>query len=383
MNLVKRSFEKIDLFFYFFSIFCLPLSIKLSSKFLFLSLVLGSLKSIYSKNFNWFSKQNPITFIYSIFLVFICVQGIVFLGYESFFKLFERYYAPYLIFILAPLFYRDFSKIRYIPKIFISGVFFVFFLIITKSIIQLDLYDRTKVLEVFDIHHLYISLYILFAINYLLANIFLSEIKGDSKIKIILIFILGAFLFLFKSKAAIVIALFLLVYYSISKIRWNTIRLTIATVFFVLLIVVFNSFFLRIYISALDFRSKIWGVAIECVLQRPVFGYGSFSEHGLLNNGHFINGNYDFLDSDLNTHNQFLTFLLKFGLIGLTLTVSTFVIPLFRMKTKLKMEYMGFLILVFSMAFIESLFNRHHGIVFCTVFLYYYNTKAQMDSLCI
>ena len=94
----------------------------------------------------------------------------------------------------------------------------------------------------------------------------------------------------------------------------------------------------------------------------------------MLNKRHFINGDYYFLDSNLNTHNQSLTFLLKFGLMGFLLMLSSWLYPILRTDSNTKKEIYGFLFLMFSMMLIESMYNRHHGIVFITVLLYYYSS---------
>ena len=178
----------------------------------------------------------------------------------------------------------------------------------------------------------------------------------------------------FKSKAALVILVILFAYYLVTMVRWNKVRAILFLAVSAVLIWIFKSLFLKIYLQAIDFRGRIWSVAVDLIKQKPLFGYGGSNEHYVINRAHFINGNYDFLDSHLNAHNQYLTFLLKFGLIGLALIISAFILPLNKMKDSLKKEYIGFLILVGLMAFIESFYNRHHGIVFCTIFLFYYNT---------
>lgn len=378
MNFVKPYLKQLDILFFYLSIFTLTQSIKLSSKFLFIALGLGILKSIYAKNFQWFRKQKKIIRIYGVFFVYIICQGILIDGYSTFFQYFVKDYAPYIIFLLIPIFYVDIEKVNYIPKVFIAGILFTFSLIVIKSIFQLEFYDRTQVLDEYGLHHLYISLYILFAINYLIANLSINKLNRRIIATVVLLLILGLFLMFFRSKAAIVISILLIGYYMFIKVKWTKIKIGLVLITFIGLIIVFKINFLDIYQNAIDFRSRIWDVALELIYEKPFYGGGA-NEHLLLNRRHFLLGNYDFLDSNLNTHNQYLTFLIKFGFMGLMLIILPFMIPLFKIKKQLRIEYIGFLVLVGLMAFIESIYNRHHGIVFCTVFLYYYNAKHQTN----
>jgi O-antigen ligase len=374
---LKFWFNQLDYLFFCLSIFTLTQSIKLSSKFLFIALALALLKSLYKRDFKWVKNQKQILIVNAIFFGYICLQGIFIDGFKVFANSFVRQYAPYIILILLPIFYSDNTKVNNIPKVLIAGMFFTFILIIGLSIFQMDFYNRDKVLEVFDLHHLYISLYILFAINHILHQISGQHHRISVVRSYLMLFVLSVFLILFKSKSAIVIGLFLFIYHFFSKFKLSKLAIVLLSSICLGTLVIFKNIFYNIYLDALDFRLRIWSAALEIISKKPLFGYGSSNEQILLNKQHFINGNYDFLDSELNTHNQLLTFILKFGLIGLSLIIISYIIPFRRMKTNLRKEYIGFLILFFLMAFIESLYNRHHGIVFCSVILYYYNIKSK------
>lgn len=380
MNRLIPYLKQIDILFFYLSIFTLTQSIKLSSKFLFIALALGLIKSIYTKNFSWFRKQKAVLLIYSIFLIYIFTQGIIIDGFLTFFQSFEKYYAPYLIFLLLPIFFQDDNKVKYLPKILIAGILFTGLLILIKSLIQLEFYDRSQVLATFKLHHLYVSLYVLFTINYLLSNILKIREKKQQLYRLGLVILLSLVLVFFKSKAAIAILFLLFGYHALSLIKWNFKKIVAFAMSIGIILTVFSKFFLELYMRAIDFRGRIWSTGVDLIQQAPFFGYGGSKEHYVINRAHFINGNYDFLDRNLNSHNQYLTFLIKFGLIGLVLILSSYLTPIFRMKKQLKKEYIGFLILMGLMVFIESFYNRHHGIVFCTIFLFYYNSIVQINK---
>ncbi|GGZ89234.1 O-antigen ligase family protein [Algibacter mikhailovii] len=374
MKLVKSSIIQIDFLIFCASIATLSLSIKLSSKLLFIALSLGIIKSIINRDFKWILAQKKLLVIYIFFFIYICIQGVFIDGLNSFFLSFDRSYAPYLVFLLAPVFYFDSNRIKVLPKIFIAGLFFTFLLILINSILHFEVYDRSIVQELFDIHHLYMSLYILFSINYLLVRLFRIEDKKEFVLILIMLVILVSFLGFFKSKAAMIILILLLAYHTMNRIKWNAIKKVIILSLLFILIVFFKNFLLDLYLRAFDFRLRIWSAATEMISQNIIFGYGSLNEYLQLNIAHFLHGNYEFLDFNYNAHNQYLSFLLKFGLIGLLLILMSFGIPFFKNIKLLKKEYIGFLIIVGLMCFIESIYNRHHGIVLCTLMLYYYNT---------
>lgn len=379
MKFIKVIANKIDFFIFCASVFTLSQSIKLSSKLLFTALALGVIKTVYNKDYRFLSQHKILIVIYCVFFVFICIQGVYIDGFKGFFSAFEKDYAPYLVFLLMPFLYRDEKQVKILPQVFIAGLFFTFFLIIGMSIIQLEFYNRTKVLKEFDLHHLYISLYILFAINYLLIRLSGKKLKKTNALIFLMLIVLAAFLMFFKSKAAIVIFFVLLVYHAIERIKSKTYARILMLLGGFIFIAIFNNWFLELYLKALDFRVRIWSEATKTISQSIVFGHGASNEYFQLNTAHFLEGDYDFLDSNYNAHNQYLSFLIRFGIAGLLLILASYVIPYTKIKDCFKKEYIGFLIIVSLMAFIESLFNRHHGIVFCTAMLYYYNTKSKNE----
>lgn len=380
MNLIKNIFKEIEIVFFYLSVFTLTQSIKVSSKLLFVALIIGLLKSIFAKDFSWYFNQKRIINVFIIFFIYICFQGVFIDGIDIFFKNFERGYAPYIIFIFTPLFFKKSNITELLPKVFIAGLLFTIFLILIYSVYENQIYNRSLVLQTFKIHHLYFSLYLLFGIYYLISNF---KKNRPLKIKflmggITLLFIM--FLLFFKSKAAIFVLTLIISYYSLIKLKLNKLIILLLSISFIILIVIFNQYFLELYLKAIDFRSRIWIEGVQLIRENPVFGYGTLNEHLRLNENHFLSGNYDFLDSYYNSHNQYLTFLIKFGFIGLALIATTFILPFFKLKNKLKEEYFMFLLIVGFMALIESIYNRHHGIVFCTIFLYYYSSLSNLEN---
>lgn len=374
MNLVNKKIgsflSRVDYIFFGLSLFTLTLSIKLSSKFLLSAIILGLFKALKRNNFKWFFKHNPITYIYSIFVLYLLIQGVFIEGSIFFSQAFERYYAPYFTLVLIPIFFQHPEQVRYIPAIIALGLFSTFLLIICFSIIEFQVFNREQVLEVFDIHHLYISLNILFTINHLLFAKNQLQLLSRKPAKFFILSALYLALVFFKSKAAIAVGALLLLFYFIKSLKSN--RFSIIILLAIALLVIFNTFFVELYKDALDFRSRIWVTSMDLIFQNSLFGFGNSQEIQVLNQQHFFNGDYYLLDSNLNAHNQIITFTLKFGLIGCILMLYPFAYLFVSIKQKINFELLGFLFLLFSMMLIESMYNRHHGITFVTTALYYY-----------
>ena len=324
-ELKKIIYKRVDFTFFIISVFILPISIKWSSKLLFIALALGIIRSIYKSDFSWFYKHRRIITCYIIFVSYIFLQGLFIEGYEVFFKKFDKAVAPYLVFILVPVFFIEKEFVKIIPKVFIAGLFFLFLLILCNSFLDSSFYSRERVLEVFDIHHLYASLYILFAINYILSRLLKKQNIFNTTTSLICLVILTVFLFIFKRKAAIVVYIVLLIFYAFKSLNLSRIKFLIVLSLGLVISLIFSKYLIDLYLDALNFRLKIWSAAVESFWKNPFTGYGTLNEYKTLNYQHFLNTDFAFLDSNFNSHNQYLTLLLKFGILGLVFFSLPFV----------------------------------------------------------
>ena len=137
-NKTKTHFLKeLDALIFYSSIFILPVSIKWSSKLLFISFILGLIKSIYRKDFSWYKTHKLTITIFLVFLLYIILQSVLVDGFDLFYKKFDRGFAPYLVFLFTPIFFNKQDQNEIAPKALIFGLFFLFILII-----YLCLYNR-------------------------------------------------------------------------------------------------------------------------------------------------------------------------------------------------------------------------------------------------
>jgi O-antigen ligase len=121
-------------------------------------------------------------------------------------------------------------------------------------------------------------------------------------------------------------------------------------------------------INKLDLRMAILTIGFDLFKESPVIGYGTGDIKDVLINGYkeanFLKG----YDRKYNCHNQFLQFLLAFGIIGLLVFLVSLVYPMFFAFFKKNYLYV-FLILILSFNFLfESMLETKAGVEFYAFF---------------
>jgi O-antigen ligase len=149
-------------------------------------------------------------------------------------------------------------------------------------------------------------------------------------------------------------------------------------------IILFNQKLNTSYKNAVDFRLEIWHQSVKSIKENLFFGDLKMQEKDLLNEKHYLNGRYDLMNSDLNSHNQYLSILLKFGIIGfliLTLYILNLIEALNKATSKDTVKsVLGFSAIILIVFYIENILDRHHGIVFVSVFYNYYLVAIQNET---
>lgn len=115
-------------------------------------------------------------------------------------------------------------------------------------------------------------------------------------------------------------------------------------------------------------RMKRWSLATELIMKSPVFGYGNGSEKYLLKENYFKNKFYKSYLLELNAHNQYLSFLINTGIIGLFLYLY---ILYFGFSTAVKRKdfiLISFLILIGIVSVSENILDVNKGIFFYSFF---------------
>jgi len=115
-------------------------------------------------------------------------------------------------------------------------------------------------------------------------------------------------------------------------------------------------------------RILIWQEVFDILEHQSLLGVGTGDTKDELLKAYKKNGITYAYENRLNAHNQYLEWLLTFGIIGTLVWVISFILPLifaFRRKNQL---YLFFSLIVLIVFFAESFLEREYGVVFFAFF---------------
>jgi O-antigen ligase len=121
-----------------------------------------------------------------------------------------------------------------------------------------------------------------------------------------------------------------------------------------------------------DSRLDRWSTAIDLIKRKPVIGYGAGSELGLLHESFFARKYYNSFINNLNAHNQYLSFLIKSGIIGLLVYLTTLWFGFKQALQKKDLLFFTFMVLIVSVSFSENLLDVDKGIIFYAFFFSFF-----------
>jgi O-antigen ligase len=121
-----------------------------------------------------------------------------------------------------------------------------------------------------------------------------------------------------------------------------------------------------------DTRMERWDVSLELIKKSPVIGYGSGSEIGLLQDGFFQKKLFDSYLKNLNTHSQYLSFLLKSGIIGLLIYLLTLAFGFTLSLRQNDFIFFTFMMLIAIVSVSENLLDVDKGIFFYAFFFSFF-----------
>lgn len=134
-------------------------------------------------------------------------------------------------------------------------------------------------------------------------------------------------------------------------------------------------------ITSTGIRLVLWENSLELIKESPIFGYGIGDIQDLLSQQMKSNGFLVLAERKSNCHNQYLQFLLSFGLIGLAFFIIT--IFYFFIKFKNENNILGSTILIFFLFLfmIESFLDRQNGIILFSTFMSILFYKKNNDEV--
>ncbi|GAC1311624.1 MAG: hypothetical protein NVSMB24_31540 [Mucilaginibacter sp.] len=121
-----------------------------------------------------------------------------------------------------------------------------------------------------------------------------------------------------------------------------------------------------------DTRLARWKVAGELIAKSPVIGYGAGSEIGLLHESFFSKKMYSSFLNHLNAHNQYLSFLIKSGVVGLLCYLTTLAFGFNFAFRRGDILFFTFMMLIAFVSLSETMFDVDKGIFYYAFFFSFF-----------
>ncbi len=115
-------------------------------------------------------------------------------------------------------------------------------------------------------------------------------------------------------------------------------------------------------------RIARWQMAWFLIKGSPIIGYGSGSEKRLLKEKYFENKLYRSFLMELDAHNQYLSFLIKTGILGLLVFFITLFTGFAKAWRQKDIVFASFMILISTVSFSENILDVNKGIFFYAFF---------------
>lgn len=280
------------------------------------------------------------------------------------------------VLVIAGLYIRAFYVIHY-------------FHLPVRAVIS-DLFINHKFSGPINMHATFLSLQIAIALFYLLTRLFEPRSKYLKTGLYMAVILLFAGIVQLGSKAVLVVVLVginvVIPYFMVpttKRMRFITIAAMLSLIVIACSVSV-NSFKERFVTDLASDLSKPvsdesveprlvrWEAALDLIKQKPVIGYGAGSELSILGDKYFQDKLYIAYLHRLNAHNQYLTFLLNSGILGLLGYLATLFyivrIALWRRDTL----FFVFVLLIITVSLSESLLNAEKGVYFYSFFLSFF-----------
>jgi len=356
---------------------------------------IGILKA--SKNFISLLIVN--TSLFTLLLISLLYSNNLDFGLEFIFRL-----LPLLIFPIVFFLLKD-NKDIYRNKLFVRGKMLFYFSTLTLFLsIFIIFYFRGFVTEnyflnysyriifqlgKYSMHPIYASILTLIS---LIFSISLFKIKGFKYLIILGNIILTINLFLLSRKSAIIIMclLFLFFFFFNKKIKFRLkffFSLIIAFLFTVTIKFIpdisnrFNDIYNLFDTSkstSTNLRINLFNLSIDAIKEKPFLGYGIGDNKDVLsvleNQNDFFKGNY------YNTHNQFLSFLISIGFLGLFIFVL-FLYKNWKSAITGGYEQLSIIFLFIFFMFIENILERQSGVIYFSFFINYFSFYNAVNNL--
>ena len=253
-----------------------------------------------------------------------------------------------------------------------------------------------------EIHATYLSMLLAIALVFVVKKIILISTKKYRIFLVICSVILLAGLIQLSSKS-VLIALLIIFNIGFSwylveqKMRYRFLLISITVSALLLLLIfsvdVFRNRYLVDFKNDLfknnerlkeDWRRERWIASADLSKSSPIIGRGSGSEIPLLKEIYFERKMYLSYLKSLNAHNQFLSFLINSGIIGLAVYLCTLGWGFGKSIKRRDMMLLSFMVLVTVVSFSEDLLDVNKGIFFYAFFFSFFilSKKKKLPDIC-
>ncbi|MGN6181659.1 MAG: O-antigen ligase family protein [Mucilaginibacter sp.] len=119
-------------------------------------------------------------------------------------------------------------------------------------------------------------------------------------------------------------------------------------------------------------RRARWNIAFELIKVSPVIGHGAGSETGLLHEAFYQKKYYNSFLNNLNAHNQYLSFLLQSGILGLIVYLFTLVYGFRLAFSNRDLLFFTYMVLLAVVSLSEDYLAVDKGVFFYAVFFSFF-----------
>jgi len=128
-------------------------------------------------------------------------------------------------------------------------------------------------------------------------------------------------------------------------------------------------------------RLTRWAAILELIKSSPVIGYGTGSEKELLKEKFFEKKLFTSYLHEFNAHNEYLSFLIKTGLIGLALFLYVLYVGFATALQRRDILFLNFMVLIVTVGVSENFLDVNKGIFFFSFFfsVFLFRGKEQKE----
>lgn len=236
-----------------------------------------------------------------------------------------------------------------------------------------------------DVHATYLSMFVTLAFTIFLKHFFRQQQKSSRLLYGICCLALLAGLVQLSSKAAFISLFIVILSFPFFEFRKRG-RIKFLVIFLSLFILLSMSLMsVKVFRERLlvDFRNDLveapdaernnwrinrWDAASDLIKQKPILGWGTGSEIRLLKELYFQRKMYASYLNSLNVHNQYLSFLINSGIIGLLIYLATLLWGFWRAVKVRDVALFSFLVVIAVVSFSEDILDVNKGIFFYAFF---------------